>query len=314
MRRGIGAWGKWMGAGVLVLALEGCASPPKPVSPPDAVLAQYISSAQNAFHLGSYERASRFYELALQRARAMDDSLEIGKQAYNLAAALLLAEQPSNALPYLVESESVFTRLRQDRGPVVLLRARALRAAGQVDAAKVEVQKLVELNTPNAVQCQGWLLYGQLACDAADEKEAARALSRARSLLTNDPALRAGVAALAGRLALVKGEGGDAGLEFDKEAEFLRRAGRYRDMAESLQRAGEAYAKAGDINAAGSRYYRAARGWQGLGDPVKALKAMESALAVIGSETEPAWGPEMAALFEEIRHTPVAGAPSEKLE
>ncbi|HMP77015.1 MAG TPA: hypothetical protein PKE12_12040 [Kiritimatiellia bacterium] len=300
-----------------VLALcgsAGCAGPRVATSSPDAMLAQYISSAQSAFALGSFDRAGRFYELALQRARAMDDAVEVGKQAYNLAASLVLQERPADALPYLAEAEAAFARLRRDRGPVHLLRARALRASSQAAAAKLEIQRVVELNTPNEVQCQGWLLYGQIAVDESDAKEAAKALARARSLLTDDPALRAGVAALAGRIALLKGEGGDAGLEFDKEAEFMRRAGRFRDMAAALERAGEACARAGDVEAAGFRYYRAARSWHGQGDPVRALKAVEQALALPGAEQDAAWAPELAALFAEIKRTPLAGGPAEQIE
>lgn len=304
-----------LAAALLAIALSaGCASTPASAPPPDATLAQYISSAQSAFHLGSFDRAARFYERALQRARAMDDGIEVGKQAYNLAAAELLADRPTNALPYLVEAEGAFTAQRRDRGPVVLLRARALRAMGQADAARAELEKLVEMKTSGAVHCQAWLAYGQLASDAADPEEAAKALSRARSYLTEDPALRAGAAALAGQIALLNGNGDDAGLEFDKEAEFMRRAKRYRDMAAALERAGAAYAKSGDPKAAGDRFYRAARSWQGLGAPVNALQTMQHALAAIGSENEPAWGPEMAALFQEIRNTPVAGEPTPKHE
>ncbi|MCO5044395.1 MAG: hypothetical protein J5I99_05475 [Verrucomicrobia bacterium] len=307
--------GVWIGSVIVALALAvGCASPTGVELRPDAELAQYIASAQNAFRLNSFERAARFYELALQRARAIDDSQEVGKQAYNLAAALLLAERPADALPYLTEAEASFQQVRRDRGPVLLLRARALRAAGQVDAARAEVQKVVELKTADEIHCQGWLLFGQMAYEAKDEAEAAKALSRARSFVTPDPALRAGVAALAGRVALLKDRADDAGLEFDKETELFRQAGRFRDMAESLQRAAEAYVKAGDAALAGQRYYRAARSWLGLGEPVRALKTMESALGAIGSEDDAVWGPEMAALFEEIRNTPVAGTRTEKLE
>ena len=299
---------------LLLLLAVGCAGPKVVAPPPDAELAQYISSAQSAFAQGSFERAGRFYELALQRARAMDDAVETGRQAYNLAAALVLQERPAEALPYLAEAEASFTRLRRDRGPVHLLRARALRASGQAAAAKLEIQRVLELNTPKDIQCQGWLLYGQLALDETDSEEALKALKRARALLTDDPALRAGVAALAGRMALLAGEGGDAGLEFDKEAEFMRRAGRFRDMAAALERAGEAYARAGDADAAGFRYYRAARSWQGQGRTVQALRAMERALAAAEGRGDAAWGAEMAALFEEIKRTPVAGGPADKIE
>lgn len=298
----------------LALALAGCASPPKPAERPDPALAQFVSSAQQAFHLGSYERAVRFYTLALQRARAMDLTEEVGKQAYNLSASLLRAERAADTIPYLAEAEAAYARTRRDRGPVLLLRARALRTMGQSDDARTELQRVVEMNTPSEIQCQGWLLYGQIACDASDAKEAARALARARSLLSDDPALRAGVSGLAGRIALLKDNAADAGLEFDKEAEFLRRARRYNDMAEALARAGAAYLKAGTSDAAAQRYYRAARSWQGQGNPVRALRALEQLLAAAGPDPAAVWTPELEALFAEIKATPFAGAPAEKNE
>lgn len=308
------AWRLPLAVLALALALAGCATTPTPTERPDPNLAQFVSSAAQAFRLGSYERAARFYQLALQRARAMDDAAEVGKQAYNLAACLLLAERPSEALPLLDEAEAAFARIRRDRGPVLLLRARALRAIGKPDEARAEIQRLVESRTPTAIQCQGWLLYGQLACDAADASEAALALARARALLSDDPALRAGVAGLAGRLALLNEKPADAGLEFDKESEYLRRAGRFRDMAESLARAGAAYLKSGARDAAANRYYRAARSWQGQGDPVRALRALEQLLSAAGPDSTDVWTPALEALFREIKQTPVAGAPDGKNE
>ena len=300
-------------AGLLVLA--GCTSAPKPTpGPVDPMLAQWTQSAQQAFALRSYDRSARFYELALQRARAMDLAPEVGKQAYNLAAALHLDGRSTEALPYVAEADGEFRRLRKDRGPVLLLRARAQRATGATEDARRTLDELLILGTEREVQCQGWLLVGQIEADAGHAEECEKALKRARAFLTDAPALRAGVAMLAGRLALLKDDARNASLEFDKEAEFMRRAGRFADMAQALSRAGEAFAAQGGTELAANRFYRAARSWHGQGDTVNALRAVERALAQAPAGETPPWAEELAVLFEEIRRTPRAGTPAGALE
>ncbi len=298
----------------LIGAAAGCRSAPKIVDRPDPTLAQFVSSAQSAFSLNSFSRAARFYELALQRARAMDDTAEIGKQAYNLAAVLHLDGRSADAVPYLWEAETAFAQLRIDLGPVLLLRARALRAVGDAENAEAAIRRVVELNTPRDVQAQAWLLYGHLALDAENGGECEKALSRARALASDDPALRAGIEGLSARLALRSGSPAGAGAAFDREAEYFRRAGRFRDMADALERAGSAYAEAGDAHEAGARFYRAARSFFGQGDTPRALRAIERAAASAEEGREFAWGPAVASLFEEIRRTPVAGGPVESNE
>jgi hypothetical protein len=284
-------------------ALAGCASPPPlPVDPmPDPVLVQLTSSAEAAFAVGAYDRAARFYSLALARARTADDGREVGKQAYNQAACLLLAQRPAEAQRALAEASGEFARQRMDLGSVWLLEARAARLLGQTNAAAAAIAKVVESATPRDVQAQAWLLHGQMAADAGDAKAAAAGLSRARHLQTGDPALRAGVAALAGRLALLEGRARDAGLEYDKETTFMQQARRYRDMAQALTRAGQAWSQVPDAEAAALRFYRAGRSWQGQGELVPALQAVEQAVAFAGQAGNAALASEIAALFEEIR-------------
>lgn len=293
-------------AAALAVSIAGCRSAPKIAERPDPTLAQFISSAQSAFAQHSFNRAARFYLLALQRARAIEDTAEIGKQAYNLAAALHLDGRSAEALPYLAEAEAAFARRRMDPGPVLLLRARSLRAMNNAEEANTTIRRLVELNTPRDVQAQAWLLYGHLALDADAAPECEKALVRARALASNDPALRAGIAGLSARLSLHSGHPAGAGALFDEEAESFRRAARFRDMAESLRRAGDAYAQAGDASAAGDRYYRAARSFFGQGDAVSALRTIEKAIALAEDAPDAEWGVAVAALFEEIKRTPVA--------
>lgn len=290
--------------GLLALALAaGCASTPPlpPVDPmADPVLVQLTSSAEAARAAGGYERAARFYTLALARARATDNGLAVAQQAYNTAACHLLAGRAADAQPLLVEAYGEFARARQDLGPVLLLQARAARQLGQANEAQAAISRVVEIARDQDVQVQAWLLHGQIACDAGQADEAGKALSRARHLLRDDPALRAGVASLAGRVAEVEGRPAEAALEYDKEAAWMQGARRYRDMAAALVRAGDALAKAGDARGAATRYYRGARSLHGQGDAAAAQRAIEQAVAVVPAE-DAALAAQVETLRGEIR-------------
>lgn len=286
--------------------LAACRSAPRATEAIDVQVAQYASSAQSAFSQHQYARAARFFHLALQRARAIDDSREIGKQAYNLAAALHLQGRSEEALTYLTEAQQAFEGSRLDSAPVWLLRARALRAIGRLPEARAAASRVVSMNTPADVQAQGWLVYGQVSLDQGETGEAEKALARARALASGDATLQAGIAGLAARLNARAGDQALAGRLFDEEARALRRAGRFRDMADALRRAGEAYAAAGDIRAAGDRFYRAARSFYGQGDRQKALETIERALALASPDEETPWAEPTASLFDEIRRRPVA--------
>lgn len=291
---------------LLAFAAAGCGSPPKRPAPADPLLVQLATSGGSAYALNSFDRAARFYRLALQRARALDDATEIGKQAYNLAAALFMSGKPAEALPYLEEAETAFAAIREDTGPILLLKARALRSAGGTNEALSVLQRVVELDTPRDVQAQGWLLFGHIMLDAGQGDEAEKALRRARSVASDDPVLRAGIAGLEARLAVLGGNPGLAAEKFDMEAAAFQEAGRYRDMADSLLRAGSAYAEAKLFERAGDRFYRAARSFYGQGDTARALEAIERALAAADRAPEAGWSKALAALFNEIRANPAA--------
>lgn len=293
------------------LALAACRSAPRATEAIDVQLAQYASSAQAAFSRQQYARAGRFFHLALQRARAIDDSREIGKQAYNLAAALHLQGRSEEALSYLAEAQQALEENRLDSAPVWLLRARALRAVGRLSEARSAASRVVSMNTPADVQAQAWLVYGHVSLDQGETGEAEKALARARALASADAALQAGIAGLAARLNARAGDQARAGLLFDEEARALQRAGRFRDMADALRRAGEAYAAAGDIRAAGDRLYRAARSFYGQGDRQKALEAIEQMLALAPPGQEMPWAAPTASLFEEIRRRPMVETPAQ---
>jgi tetratricopeptide (TPR) repeat protein len=290
---------------VLALGTVGCSTP---FAPPeeehyrDPVLVQFDSSARAALADGSYERAARFYELALGRARTADLGLEVAKAAYNRGACLLLLKRPVPARAALQESAAEFARLRRDPSPAWLLEARAARQLGDAEGATERMERVLALGRDDDVRLQAWLIKGGLAADAGQVEAARQALTEARRLLRDDPALRAGVAALSGQIALAEQRPADAGLQFDKEAAFLQRAARWFDMAEALRRSGEAYQKAEQPGVAAVRFYRSARSLYGQGQLVPALQAMERAVDAAGRAGDNALAADAGRLLEEIRH------------
>lgn len=289
---------------VALLGLVGCATP---VAPPpeqqyqDPVLVQLDASARAAFADGNYDRAARFYELALTRARAADLSSEVAKAAYNRGACLLLLKRPEQARTSLREASAEWARQRVDPSAAWLLEARAARQLGDAAAATALVERVLGEGRDDAVRLQAWLIKGDVAVEAGQMEQARKALGDARRLLTPDPGLRAGVAGLAGRIALASQKPADAGLQFDKEAAFYQRASRLADMADALNRAGLAYAQADKPADAALRFFRSARSLYGQGQWVPALQTVERAVAAAGTAGDEALAADIGRLVEDIR-------------
>ncbi len=283
--------------------VAGCASTPSVPDEParDPLLVQYDASARAAVAEGRYDRAARFYELALGRARTADLGLEVAKAAYNQGACLLMMQRPAAARVSLQEAASEFERLKRDPSPAWLLEARAARLLGDNPAAAERVDRVMAVSREDDVRLQGWLIKGSMAVEAGQLDAARQALSKARALLRDDPALRAGVASLSGQLALAEQRAADAALHFDKEAAFLQRAARWSDMAAALRRAGEAYQRAEQHGPAAQRFFRAARSFYGQGQLVPALQAMEWSVEAAGRSGDEALARDTGRLLGEIR-------------
>lgn len=298
---------RWVAGLLMVLGLaggSGCASapvPPEDAPFQDPMLVQQDAAARAAFADGNYERAARFYELALTRARAADLGSEVAKAAYNRGACLLVLKQAEAARESLREASAEFARLGQDPSSAWLLEARAARLLGDPAAVTSLVERVLTEGRGDAVRVQAWLLRGTLAAEAGQIENARAALKEARRRLSDDPALRAGVAGLAGQVALADQKPADAALSFDKESAFLQRAARWTDMAESLRRAGEAYEQAGKAGDAALRFFRSARSLTGQGRWVPALRAVERALALAQAAGDEALAADATRLVEEIR-------------
>lgn len=262
----------------------GCASPP-PSRPRDPDLDRFAGAARVSFDHGAFEQAVNLYRRALERARAADDPLEIGNNAFNLAVGLIASGRAEEARPLLREARVELERAGQDVSEALLVEAAAARDAGQAEEAAAlleEVQARLKKSGDRSLSVQTALLRAQLACDRGKPAEAGAILKAVTADLRRerDPVLKARFAGVQARVARMVGQPLAAARLLDEEADGYKRAGgRIRELAEALKRAGQAWLEAGHPREASDRFYRAARSLFAQGQIVEALKLIDPALA-----------------------------------
>jgi tetratricopeptide (TPR) repeat protein len=273
----------------------------------DRIFAEASSAARDAFAQDRTAEAVSLYILALNRARAMDQSEAIGNAAYNLAACLLRLKQYDRARALLAEARHELVRRDLPLADVLLLQARAACLAGDVQGASLfvhQVQTGSQSKPSSEHMAQAVMLEGRMACDRQDWSRAADLLNQARDypLLGADTLLQAQFASLAGRIALGEGDFKAAVKALERQAGLLRHAGRYRALSPVLAQAGEAYSVLNEHDLAADRLYRAARIAAAWGDTAAAEKFATAALHA-GSKAGDSAIPRLAkALLAEITH------------
>ncbi len=262
--------------------LAGCRTPPAPRL--DQIIEREAAAGRSAYAAGSPERAADSFERALQRARMVDDSAEIARSAYNLAACLSALRRWDEAALRLDEAAAAASAPAP--AEFTLLRVQILRGAGRTNEAIALARGWLDtrpLPAPShrpAVQ----VLLADMLCDAGDQAGAAETLAQvsvksaaAAGHITHGDWLR-----IQARIAAAKGDQSAAGRFFDQAAETYRQTGAYAAMAACLADAGRAYAAQGDGGAAADRFYRAARSMHEQGAQVHARTALDLARPLAG--------------------------------
>lgn len=294
---------------VVAAALSGCATasrenPVPDIRDTDPMIVQLSDTARKAFESGETATAVAMYQRALDRARAMDNSREIGRNAYNLASCLIQLEDWDDAFKLLAEAERETLRAGDDAGPVLLLGAETARRRGDVKQAEALLNRLESRAVTDLVAGQSYVMRAHLACDRGDASRAEGHLNRARGYLrkAEDAGLAGSIAEVSGRIAVMNEKWADAAAAFDREAAWMQRSERLPEMADALERAGQNYQKAGKIDAAADRFFRSSRSWMAQGNYLDALRVIEQAVAMTpedGGDAETM--AVIAELFEDIR-------------
>jgi len=293
--------------------ISGCATstPTKDVpenQDTDPMIVELSTTARKQFEAGEIPGAVVMYRRALERARAMDNSREIGRNAYNLAATMIALEEWEEAIILLKESERETLKAGDDAGPVILLAAKINRLRDQPGEAEAAIDRLEKLPISDDIRGQAYVLRAHISCDRNDAARADAFLERARGFLRKkqDDGLAGEISQVSGRIAMIKGEWLKAASAFDREAAWMQKSARLPEMAEALERAGQNYLKAGDRVAASDRFYRSARSLMAQKNYLGALQVIEQttqSLEEEGGQTDAETEAAIANLFNEIRQS-----------
>ncbi len=292
----------------LVIGLTvSCAAPPqKPRAPAaESQVTQAFAVARRAYEQGDFAQAQALYRQALTRARAIDHAALAADAAYNLAVSEIALQNYDAAEQLLREAGYDAARASTDTIEPLLLRAKVAVLRGRPTEAIALANQVIASGAAPELRHQATLLRGQIHAESGD-LAAARADLRAAAPLNASsaaalaPALAADAKKLEGTIARHNGDSVAAAQLFDAEAELLRAALRYRDMAHALARAADAYLMAGNAAPAAERFFLAARSLDGLGDATAARKHLESSLAAAPRAGDAGASARARALLDEI--------------
>ena len=269
---------------ILAVAMmaAGCSSGSKSpaIDPGDREMLATASAGEQAFMRGAYDQAVEQYRRSLARARLQDDAALIGDQAYNLSICYLALGDLAPAHDRLAEAEAALRRAGSPLADVLLVQARlAYRKADGVEEAALRVLDDPQAHPTNLHRAQVAILRAEFACGQGNIPAVAELLAQAQTLSIGLPAtdVGAGLARVAGRLHLLRGEAMAAGESFDLEVRLQRQNHRYPDVSKALMQAGEAYTKAAKPTLAADRFYRAAASFTAQEKSAIALQALNYA-------------------------------------
>ncbi len=275
---------------VLLLAYTGCSTPPKIVQT-DPEIERNVSMAKGAYAVGDAEKASVYYQKALQRARIMDAHTEIARNAYNLAACLASLRDYDAARECLDEARLEFQQANMTCPELPLLEAKIAHAQKRTQEAESMAraeQKKTE-NSNDAIRIQWHILLAGLLCGQgqAAAADAELAAINPKQLEASGTDIRAEAALTRAHVQMLKRNPQQAAIEYDRAAFYWQAAGRYLDMLSALELAGRAYENGGNRPKAMDRYYRAARGLFESGQLTRAFDLTTQALAMAAVAHQP---------------------------
>lgn len=291
----------------LVLLMTACSSS-GPVRPVDSELYRTAKSARMAFSQGEFRQAFRLYQRSLNRARVMDNAIEIGNNAYNLAACSIELGEYDQARALLVESRSAFQRIGEIPEGVLILEVKTALAEGITEEAEALLASVdagvgKKISPENNIQFQ--LLRVDLALKLDANEKAKRELNGLRDELreSEDDGLNAEADRLEAKLLVREGKFMAAGVLYDRRADLLRQIAHYRPMAIALGSAGESYWDGRAYCKSLDRFFRAARSLFAQDDPLEALNMLNFAMEVARDCDQESLRQNLRELFEEIKES-----------
>ena len=199
----------------------------------------FAEAANAAYQRGEVERADGLYGRALQRARLSDNREEIFRNAYNLALCRIVEGKLADAKGLLAQARALMGGRGDDVARVLLAEAEVARLSGALAESDQLAGQAVDCGADREGRIHASLLKGEAAFASGNLQGALSHYRVARFRATRQsPALiQARLSGLEAQLIQMKLIEGDvAGAQLER-AEWLRKAGQFKDMAEALNAA-----------------------------------------------------------------------------
>ena len=300
-------------AAALVCLCTSCTSPgPAPRTERGDVVARQASSAATlAYEQGNFGQAQKLFRLALTRAQTINDAALAADAAYNLAMCEIRLGDYDTAARLLRQAYYDAVRASSNTADIQLVRAKVAFLRTRPSQARALLDEIAASNAAQSIRLQAIILRGQIAGDAGDLDAANAELRAAQGLVASSrlvlsASIGADLAKLAGTVSRLEGKADVAARIFDDEAELLRNAQRYRDMAHALARAAQAYRASGELALAADRFFLAARSLEGHGDTQAARALLASSVSAAEGAADEDARARAKSLLEAIsrRHAP----------
>ena len=297
----------------LICLCASCASPSpeSSVERGDTVVVQASSAAMLAYERGDFGQAQKLFRLALTRAWAINDAELAADAAYNLAMSEIGLGDYDKAAQLLRQAYYDAVRASSNIADIQLVRAKVAFLRMRPTEALVFLDEIAASKPSQSITLQATILRGQMFGDAGDGDAAKSELRAAKSLVASSQtvlsaSVGADLAKLEGTVGRLEGKLDIAAHAFDDEAELLRIAHRYRDMAFALARAAKAHLEAGQQVLAADRFFLAARSLEGHGDLDAATSLLASSISAAEGAADHDARIRAEVLLEEInrRHAP----------
>jgi len=266
----------------------GCRTPAPAPRAVDPEVARLARSAMLTHRRVSAARALPLYRAALDRAEALGDPESAGALAHNLAVCQAETGDLAAALATARAARRDLERAGRSAADPLALEAALLRALDDgADAAAAADRALAAARAARRpeLEAQMHALRAEMAIARADLASAEAGLTAARRVLgkgEGQPAARARIENVAGRLAESGGQFAVAAAAYAREAELWGLAGLPRRVPPAFARAAGAASRAGAPALAAERWLDAARSYAGQGDAASA-RSMLDRIAVLPS-------------------------------
>ncbi len=227
-----------------VLAVVSGCSTPKP-STLDPEIKQCADGANAAYHRGEVERADALYGKALQRARLSDNRVEISRNAYNLALCRMAAGKLEEARGLLSQASELAGVKGQEAARIRLAESEVARLSGKADESGQLARQAVLAGADREGRVHAQLLQSEAALVSGQVQGARDFYQISKSGVSGKtPAwIQARLEAVATGLVQAGVIAGDVGVLQLSRADWLKKAGQFRDMVSALDGAAQHFEK-----------------------------------------------------------------------